>query len=110
MTTTVLPESTSDAVGYSDRAAPSAQTAHEPSQSLWARSLRSGRVVFGGGILLVIILLCVATLVLTLRRSSSFYYDRQDSTLSRTPPRASPVAAWYGYDGLGRSILARCLL
>src|SRR5256886_8416554 len=34
----------------------------------------------------------------------------QDSSLARAAPKASPPAAWFGYDLLGRSIFARCLL
>lgn len=77
---------------------------------VWRRALRSGRVVWGGGILLVIALACLLTLPLTLREKSFLYYDSQDSNRARTDPRAGSVQAWYGYDGLGRSIFARCLL
>jgi len=81
-----------------------------PSESTIARALRSGRVVVGGGILLVIVLFCVTPLFVTLRRSSAYYYDNQDSARARIGPSASSPLAWYGFDNLGRSILARCLL
>src|SRR5947207_5936036 len=104
MTTTVLPEPRIDPVESAAARVP------EPSESIWAPAMRSRRAVFGGGILTVIVLFCLATLVITAPRSSSFWFDKQDSTLSRTPPKAWPPQAWYGYDGLGRSIFARCLL
>jgi oligopeptide transport system permease protein len=66
--------------------------------------------MFGGGVLAFITIFCLATLVLTIPRSSSLFYDRQDTNLSRIAPKFWPPQAWYGYDGLGRSIFARCLL
>ncbi len=89
--------------------------AREPSESVWAYAMRSRRVVVGGGMLLFILLFCIATLPLTLSRSSSLYYDYQDRTRSldkpdSVVPKAWPPKAWYGFDGLGRSIFARCLL
>ena len=106
MTTTVLPEPRMDPIASQEARAKSKAS----SESVWARSLRSGRVVVGGGILVVIILFCVGTLVLTLPRSSSFAYDLQDSARARVGPSIWPPVAWYGFDNLGRSILARCLL
>jgi oligopeptide transport system permease protein len=93
---------------------------------MWRQAMASGRVVFGGGILLLTFLLCIATLPLTLNPNSSLFYDRQQSDVVRFPPLSAPVPgaavgsdqkqrdwrpiAWAGYDALGRSIFARCLL
>src|SRR3954447_2775730 len=107
MTVTALPEPRLDPIASAEAAA---EQRRAPSEGVWARAGRSGRVVLGGGILAFITLFCLVTLVVTLRPSSSFYYDNQQTELSRTPPKAWPPAAWYGYDGLGRSIFARCLL
>lgn len=75
------------------------------------RALRSGRIVVGGGILALIFLLCIGTLPWTLSPASSFYYDLQDMVLVRqSPSSAGGVIHWMGTDGLGRSMLARCLL
>jgi ABC-type dipeptide/oligopeptide/nickel transport system permease subunit len=107
MTTTVLPEPAIDPFAAAEVGA---LPGREPSENIWARALRSRRVAIGGGILLVIVLVCLGTLFMTVRRSSSLFYDHQQSALSRTEPKAWPPQAWYGYDGLGRSIFARCLL
>jgi ABC-type dipeptide/oligopeptide/nickel transport system permease subunit len=90
-------------------------TAREPSQSIGAQALRSRRVVIGGGMLLLIIAFCVATLPLTLSARSPLYYDFQDRARTLDKPETVvparwPPKAWYGFDGLGRSIFARCLL
>src|SRR5688572_30803326 len=79
----------------------------QPSQSPWALAGQSGRVIVGGGIVLAILAVCVLTLPWTLRRASGMYYDRQTDALVRQPPKISPSASWFGYDGLGRSLLAR---
>lgn len=77
--------------------------------SIWTYTLRSRRVLIGGGILLAILALCILTLFWTLNPKSSLYYDFQDrSRLYETPNWA--LRSWFGYDQLGRSILARCLL
>jgi oligopeptide transport system permease protein len=110
MATTALPEPRIDPIASAENAGADASPRRPRSESVWARAMRSGRVVMGGGILAVIMLFCLATLAVTLRPSSSFYYDLQKSSLSRTPPKVWPPPAWYGYDGLGRSIFARCLL
>ncbi|WP_428940883.1 ABC transporter permease [Fontivita pretiosa] len=78
--------------------------------SLVARMLGSGRVMIGGGIIVAIVLLSVLTLPWTLNRQSSLYFNRQNADLARAAPTSSSVAGWFGYDALGRSILARCLL
>jgi oligopeptide transport system permease protein len=106
MTTTVLPEPMMDPIASAE----AQQKLWASSETLTARALRSGRVVVGGGILLTIILFCVATLALTIPRTSSFSYDRQESARARAGPAFWPPVAWYGFDNLGRSILARCLL
>lgn len=82
----------------------------ERPQSLWRLSLRSGRVMFGGGFLVAVLAVCLFTLPLTLPRKGKLYYDAQNSQLARQSPKAWPVTAWFGYDALGRSMLARCLL
>src|SRR5260221_9837992 len=79
------------------------------SSSLWRHVLRSRRVLIGGGILFGVLGICLITLPWTLNAHASFYYDGQDrSKLFQTPAWA--VRSWFGYDQLGRSILARCLL
>jgi oligopeptide transport system permease protein len=98
------------------------------SESVWAMAMRSGRVVIGGGILLAILLTCIVTLVWTLKHDGAMYYDKQDARVVRFTPLAGPVenadptavepphrldlrpVGWFGYDTLGRSIFARCLL
>jgi oligopeptide transport system permease protein len=98
--------------------APAAATGAEQrhrSENVWALALRSGRVVIGGGILLAILLVCASTMFFTLRPGSQLYYDRQDRTRSldnheSVAPKSWPPKAWFGFDGLGRSIFARCLL
>jgi oligopeptide transport system permease protein len=104
-----------------------------PSQTLWARMMRSGRITIGGGILLIIVIACLGTMPWTLSPSSSIYYAGQYDTLVRAKPSwisdaqvsgvggmatevAKPGAkpgglvGVFGYDVLGRSILGRCLL
>ena len=81
-----------------------------PSDHLWRRVARSGRVVVGGGILLAILLACVLTLPLTLNRDSAWHFDNQRQDLARTAPELSPADMFFGTDTLGRSMLARCLL
>jgi len=76
----------------------------------WRRSLKSGRVLFGGGVLLVIVLICLVTLPWTTNDDGVLYYNLQNSALSRQPPAASDVGGWFGFDTLGRSMLGRCLL
>jgi oligopeptide transport system permease protein len=78
--------------------------------SLVRRMLRSGRVVVGGGILLAIVLCSIISIPWTLSRESGLYYNLQNRELARVGPTSASVAGWFGYDGLGRSILARCLL
>ena len=77
---------------------------------LWRRVGRSGRIVAGGSILLLVVLLSIATLPLTLNENSSWYFDLQQSDLARTGPTLHAVSGWFGYDSLGRSMLARCML
>ena len=89
--------------------APSPPTTRARSESVWAHAMRSGRVVVGGGVLLVILLLCVGTLPWTLGGDPGLYAQLSD-TAARQPPELRPLVAWFGYDTLGRSVLARCLL
>ncbi len=75
----------------------------------WHRIVRSGRVVVGGGILMTVVLLCLISLFWTTQSESAWYYNRQDEKLSRVAPMTS-AAGWFGYDTLGRSVAARCLM
>jgi oligopeptide transport system permease protein len=84
------------------------QTAVTP-DSLWRHVLRSRRVLIGGGILVAILGICLVTLPWTLNPKSSFYYDLQDRS-KLLQSSGWDVRSWFGYDQLGRSILARCLL
>ncbi len=79
------------------------------SESLWAQSRRSGRVVVGGGVLLVILIACLATLPWTMHGDPPVY-AQQASEFVRQTPKLWPARAWFGYDTLGRSIFARCLI
>jgi ABC-type dipeptide/oligopeptide/nickel transport system permease subunit len=79
------------------------------SESVWAHAARSGRVVIGGGVLVFIMLLCIATLPWTLRGDPGVYADQNPNAVRAAPSVKSPIA-WFGYDALGRSLLARCLL
>jgi oligopeptide transport system permease protein len=74
------------------------------SQNVWAQALRNRRVLIGGGILLAIVLVCLVTLPWTWK-----IYATQNGDLARKPPHR---VAWgaFGFDTLGRSILARCLM
>ena len=102
-------------------------------QTLWRQVLRSRRVVIGGGILLAILVLCLLTLPWTLaevapdgsavkqKGSGVAYYTLTNEKMVRQPPmffdrdasgRIHGVRdwwSWFGYDPLGRSILARSL-
>lgn len=70
---------------------------------------RDRRVIAGGTVLLLITACCLATLPWTLGGEPALY-AHQDSFSVRQPPGLWPPRAWFGYDMLGRSILARCLL
>src|SRR5438552_11871186 len=100
MTTAAVPLMTPEAVPVSDI---------RPSDAgLWRQVLRSNRVLIGGGILLGIILLCLLTLIWTLHGEPSVYTVQRDEDVLK-PPQFSSVRGWFGYDALGRSVLARCL-
>jgi oligopeptide transport system permease protein len=75
------------------------------SQNIWAQALRNRRVLIGGGILLLIVLLCLVTLPWTWQ-----IYATQNGDLARKPPQLSVRWGAFGYDTLGRPILARCLM
>ena len=102
-------------------------------QTLWRQVLRCRRVVVGGGILAAIMLLCHATLPWTLAEVSPdgsrvtqkgtgvAFYTLSSEKMVRQPPaffdrnpsgRITGIRqwwSWFGYDPLGRSILARSL-
>lgn len=88
--------------------------------SPWSSALRSTRVIIGGGVLLAIVLASVVSLAWTVRSKSeqvngqtvkmSPPYEYQDPTAVRVPPTNRSAGGWLGYDSLGRSMLARCLL
>jgi oligopeptide transport system permease protein len=73
--------------------------------TVWRQALSNRRVLVGGGILLAVAFVCLITLLWT-----AGIYHSQNGDLARQPPRFRPVAGWFGYDTLGRSILARCLM
>lgn len=77
--------------------------------TLWRRTLDSGRMGVGGAVLLIVFLCCVLSLPWTTRSTSSIYYDAQDAAPLQ-PPALHPVARLFGTDLLGRSLLGRCLL
>ena len=77
------------------------------SQGAFGMVMGSRRVVVGGGVLLLITLVCIATLPWTL---GDGLYTLQNGAVSRTGPSFDHPRSWFGYDGLGRSILVRCLL
>jgi oligopeptide transport system permease protein len=85
-------------------AAPPVQADH-----LFRRVLRSGRVLVGGGLLLLILLASLVALPFTMQEGSRWHFDDQRQDLSRRPPSLTAVSEWWGTDGLGRSVLARCL-
>ncbi len=105
-------------------AAPAEREPRRWRQSPWGMALGSGRVVIGGGVLLAIVLGCLVTLPWTVMerplpnqeqaggetRKRPAPYEAQDSAVVRHPPVVRPVLGWFGYDSLGRSMLARCLL
>jgi ABC-type dipeptide/oligopeptide/nickel transport system permease subunit len=76
----------------------------EPPAGIWRQVLRSRRVTIGGGILVGMMFICVVTLFWTLK-----LYTVENDAMARVGPRIWPVSAWFGYDSLGRSILARSL-
>jgi oligopeptide transport system permease protein len=77
----------------------------------WGLALRSGRVVIGGSTLLAIVLACIATMPWTLHTppGQSAVFEQQDTHTVRHGPTRQ-VVGWFGYDGVGRSLFARCLL
>jgi ABC-type dipeptide/oligopeptide/nickel transport system permease subunit len=113
-------------------ATPPAARADRP-QTLWRQVLRSRRVVIGGGILAAIMLLCLATLPWTLREVAPdgsavktgetgvpFYTLSSEKRVRQEPTFFTRDAkghitglqhwwSWFGYDPLGRSIMARSL-
>ena len=102
-------------------------------QTLWRQVLRSRRVVIGGGILAAIMFLCLVTLPWTLaevapdgsrvtqKGTGVPFYTLSSEKRVRQEPRFFTRNAngritglqqwwsWFGYDPLGRSILARSL-
>ena len=94
-------------------------TAYNPTDALpalgpstdgtWSRLLGSGRFMTGAIVLLVVVGACVASLPYT-ARPSSIYFDFQDAQVVRHGPSNESVRLWFGTDGLGRSMLGRCLV
>ena len=82
----------------------------EPSDTLWARVLQSGRVSTGGLVLIFVFVCCVATLPWTTNPRSAIYYDQQDAAAPLKAPALSPADRLFGTDLLGRNLLGRCLL
>ena len=81
----------------------------ERSPGMWAMALGNGRVLVAGAVLLVIVLACLLTLPWTLRGDPPVYARQVSANVREAPGFATP-AAWFGYDALGRSLFARCLL
>lgn len=101
----------------------------ERPDTLWGQVVRSNRVVVGGGILLAMVLLCFLTLPWTIREVAADgsrvkdagtgvpFYTLTNERMVRQPPRllaegswrVLPWWSWFGYDTLGRSIMARSL-
>jgi oligopeptide transport system permease protein len=88
---------------------PPAEAVEVPVDSIAHRAMRSGRVLIGGGILAVVLLMCLVTMVFTLNPDSRLYYNLQNPEMVRQGP-SGQVQGWFGYDMLGRSLLARSLL
>ena len=103
---------------------PAAELFRTPADSLTHRALHSGRVLIGGGVVLLILLASIVTLPWTLNDKSGLFYDRQTPASRFHPSFAmtgaerdaaqklnlDPVVGMFGYDNLGRSMLARCLM
>jgi ABC-type dipeptide/oligopeptide/nickel transport system permease subunit len=104
MTTTLAPEISHHSTVADTTAAPAPDT-------IWRHVFRSGRVMIGGGILLVMVLLCVVTLPWTTAPANGKvpFYQVLNPDAVRKPPSGN-IAGWFGYDNLGRSVLARCLV
>jgi oligopeptide transport system permease protein len=88
---------------------PSVTTPTERSSSAW-RIFRSGRMLIAGGLLAAIVLAALFTLPFTVRSEGTLSYNAQNAAAIRQPPGAASPQGWFGYDVLGRSLLARCLL
>ena len=82
--------------------------AHGP--GLFRRVWRSGRMLVGGSMLLLILVLCTVTLPWTLPNTNRLGYDAQALDLARHAPELAQLSMWFGTDGLGRSLLGRCLM
>jgi oligopeptide transport system permease protein len=76
--------------------------------TMWRQILRNRRAMVGGGILLLMLLLCVGTLPWTLHGEIPVY-QRIDPNSVRHAPTFSFIGL-FGYDSLGRSVFARCLI
>lgn len=75
----------------------------------WARIRKNRRIVFSGGVLGLILLVCFATLPWTLGGEPATYGAQFADHVRRGPSGGAPIN-WFGYDALGRSLFARCLL
>jgi ABC-type dipeptide/oligopeptide/nickel transport system permease subunit len=99
---------------------PQAQVTRVPegrSETILSQILRNRRVLVGGGIMLSLLLLCIGTLPWTISSPKGAngatgisLYLTLNPDMVRHPPRLWPISGWFGYDMLGRSVLARCLV
>jgi oligopeptide transport system permease protein len=94
-----------DAAAVADPARPA-----EAGVSIWRMALRSGRVLVGGWVLGVIVLLCLLTLPWTLGGDPAPYERNVGANVRQPPLFEKNLPSLFGYDALGRSLLARCLL
>ncbi|MCC6423032.1 MAG: ABC transporter permease [Phycisphaerales bacterium] len=70
-----------------------------------------GRLALGGGFVALMLLVCIVSLPWTNAPGGTLYYNNQESTEARRPPRIdNGPKYWFGTDGLGRSLLGRCLI
>ncbi len=94
--------------------APTYATPSPKPRPLWWLAMRACltnvRIMLGGSILIFIVGACLLSLYVTTNESSSMYFDAQYKLPTRAAPSLEKIELWFGSDGFGRSILARCLL
>jgi ABC-type dipeptide/oligopeptide/nickel transport system permease subunit len=110
MTTTTPTTGGLTGAGVAKQGEPAPSATPAPAPTRWREALRSRRVLIGGGALLFILLLCVATLPWTLHGDPAVYAQSIAADVRTPPTLADHPRKWFGYDMLGRSIFARCLL